>query len=540
MYKNIKSDYFKKILLLHLDERKLLQLINYNKELQNLMDIKLICFKINSGKIIIGERSGLGKELDYFTNKILFEGEYLNGKRNGNGIEYHKNGGKIFEGEYINGKRHGKGKEYFWIEQFEFYFEGNYLNGKIWNGFQYGQIITESEIKNGSGFIIESSHYSPCETYIECEYKNGEKNGKGEESYYFCCEQCGIDMKFEGEYLNGKKWNGIVTLYPEQYELKNGKGYIIDMNSECFYEGEFVNGEKNGKGKEYYGKLSGISYEGEYLNNKRHGKGKEYYKDNNLRFEGSYKCGFKSEGKEYYPNGKLLFKGKYKSGVKWNGEGYDEKGNNIYKINNGRGFIKEYKYKYYGYYYLYLVFEGQYLNGEKHGKGKEYDERGEIVFEGEYYEGKRWNGKGNVEEKENRQGMAKFESEYINGKRKGKEYTDKGEIIFEGEYYFDQRWNGKGKEYNDKKEVIFEGKYYKGQRWNGEGKEYNYNEEIIFEGEYLNGKKWSGKIYDYKDKKIFENEVLNGIKSENFIEYDNDNMEKNKRISLDENYEQIK
>ena len=39
------------------------------------------------------------------------EGEYLNGKRNGQGIEYVE--GKLkFEGEYLNGFRVGKGKEY--------------------------------------------------------------------------------------------------------------------------------------------------------------------------------------------------------------------------------------------------------------------------------------------------------------------------------------------------------------------------------------------------------------------------------------------
>ena len=31
---------------------------------------------------------------------------YLNGKRNGKGKEYDSNGKLIFEGEYLNGKRH--------------------------------------------------------------------------------------------------------------------------------------------------------------------------------------------------------------------------------------------------------------------------------------------------------------------------------------------------------------------------------------------------------------------------------------------------
>ena len=39
----------------------------------------------------------------------------------------------------------------------------------------------------------------------------------------------------------------------------------------------------------------------------------------------------------------------------------------------------------------------------------------------------------------------KFEGEYLEGKRngKGKEYYD-NTLIFEGEYLNDERWNGKG------------------------------------------------------------------------------------------------
>ena len=42
--------------------------------------------------------------------KLKFEGEYLNGKRNGKGKEY--NDGKLeFEGEYLNGERKRNAKE---------------------------------------------------------------------------------------------------------------------------------------------------------------------------------------------------------------------------------------------------------------------------------------------------------------------------------------------------------------------------------------------------------------------------------------------
>ena len=64
----------------------------------------------------------------------------------------------------------------------------------------------------------------------------------------------------------------------------------------------------------------------------------------------------------------------------------------------------------------YTGYRGEYLNGKKHGKGKEYVD-GELVFEGEYANGEK-NGKG----KEYLHGKLEFEGEYINGKKSGKEY----------------------------------------------------------------------------------------------------------------------
>ena len=65
---------------------------------------------------------------------------------------------------------------------------------------------------------------------------------------------------YEGGYLNGKR-NG----QGKEYNFLNG---ILE------YEGEFSDGKWNGKGKKYYkGKLD---YDGEYKNNIRNGKGKEY------------------------------------------------------------------------------------------------------------------------------------------------------------------------------------------------------------------------------------------------------------------------
>ena len=60
--------------------------------------------------------------------------------------------------------------------------------------------------------------------------------------------------------------------------------------------------EENGKGKEYNGDDDSLEFEGEYLNGKRNGKGKEYYYDGNLKFEGEYLYNEKRKGKLYINN----------------------------------------------------------------------------------------------------------------------------------------------------------------------------------------------------------------------------------------------
>ena len=56
--------------------------------------------------------------------------------------------------------------------------------------------------------------------------------------------------------------------------------------------------------------------------------------------------------------------------------------NKVYKLNKGNGFIKEYDN------YGRLIFEGNYLKGERNGKGKKYFDYN-IIFEDDYLNGKK-------------------------------------------------------------------------------------------------------------------------------------------------------
>ena len=475
MLENIKSFYTINMIFTQVREKIILDLIKYNKKLQKIYDVNINNYKMFRGISIIFESDGKVKEYDNYEKIVIFEGEYKNGKRNGKGKEYSTDNFDqvklLFEGEYLNNKRNGKGKEYFSDGNVKF--EGEYLNGKKWNGKGYNKYQLQMfEIKDGKGYVKEN---------IDCfedlifygEYLNGEKNGKGEiysygiyhnnlvfEGEYLNNKRNGKgkeyfsdgNVKFEGEYLNGKKWNGKGYNQNNEiiYELKNGKGIIkqyyeqnywldnhLDYEPILTLECEYSKGEINGKGKVY--DLEGhLIFEGEYLYDKKNGKGKEYDSKGNLIFEGKYLYDHKKTGKEFN-NGNLIYEGEYLYDKKWNGKIYDIKGN-IYELTNGNGKVKEYDKQY----PELITFDGEFINCIKKGICKEYyttlDGIHHLTFEGEFYD------------------------EQKNGK--GKEFNEKGELLFEGEYKNGLRWNGKVQYYNLKGEMVFVGDYIDGNLCN--------------------------------------------------------------------------
>ena len=616
-----------------MEKGKKLKTIKYNKFLQNKINVNIINYQIYSGRYIIFETKIKGKEYDGYTDDLLYEGEYLNGIKNGKGKEIKKvkiSPGEnsdyfnvIFEGEFLNGKK-WNGKEYFFdkhhdespdvcyeisylngkkngkqkiFQNSKEYIEIEYINGKLWNKKEFdSEGNSKVLIENGKGgneieLDLDLDFYGFCCGY-EGEFLDGEKNGKGKEIYSFCTSEYimyegeyfngkrhgkGIeyyeillnpdskplgfrrDYKpcyiggflngkrhgngklyddhghiFKAEYLYGKKWN--IKKYDENSnivcEIINGKGTLrlyFNKYTNSFIESEYLYGELNGKQKIYVNDK--LIFEGEYINGELNGKVK--IRD---KFEGEYIDNHIKKGR-YYINGKLEYEGDYLFGKKWNGKGYDENGNVIYELKNGNGTSREYnelpsvlsedkeyivfegeyrngkrngKGKEY-YDNDKLKFEGEYLNGKRNGKGKKYDKDGHIIFEGEYLKRKRWNGK----KKKYYDGSLVFEGEYRNGKLngKGKKYDGNGKLRFEGEYLNGEK-TGEIKEYNYDGKLEFEGEYRNGKR-SGKGKEYYGNGKLRFEGEYRNGEKWNGKGKEYEDGQlIFEGEYFNGEKFE--------------------------
>ena len=129
-------------------------------------------------------------------------------------------------------------------------------------------------------------------------------------------------MLFEGEYLDDKRYIGIES----------------DENDNIKYK---LNNNIYGKGKEYDDDSGRLIFESEYINGKKNGKGKEY---------------------DY--SGRLGFECEYLDDKKWNGKCYDSFNNILYELKQGKGSIKEYNR------YGKLRFEGEYLMEKKMEKEK--------------------------------------------------------------------------------------------------------------------------------------------------------------------------
>ena len=78
----IESSFFIQILFSHIKVKNKLKIAKYNNSLKLELNINLTTYKFFTGKYIIYEEKGKGKEYDGYNNYLLFEGEYLNGERN--------------------------------------------------------------------------------------------------------------------------------------------------------------------------------------------------------------------------------------------------------------------------------------------------------------------------------------------------------------------------------------------------------------------------------------------------------------------------
>ncbi len=162
----------------------------------------------------------------------VFEGYFLNEKKNGHG-KYIWANGDIFDGNWVDGKRTGKGKV-------------TWSNGASFDGEWKDNQMSEGKYTFPDGEIYDGS------------FQNGNKEGYGKQVF-----------------PNGEKYEG------QWHENKrHGRGTYTWADGDT-YEGDWKDGKRCGRGKLIqYGKVPATgetyvkrSYDGEWLDSKEHGHG---------------------------------------------------------------------------------------------------------------------------------------------------------------------------------------------------------------------------------------------------------------------------
>ena len=189
---------------------------------------------------------------------------------------------------------------------------GEYIKN---NGFIYKGLWKDDKIGDYGLFI------DPDGNYYKGNLINGEANGEGE-------MLINSKIKFIGNFNDN---------------LPNKKGKLINFLDNSIYEGDLVNGKKEGKGILKF--KDGTIYEGNFINDKYEGFGKLTFK-NGCIYEGNFNNNIiNGKGKYIYTDGKE-YNGDFQKGLK-----------------HGFGRLSWNNDKY---------FEGFWINNRQHGEGKFY------------------------------------------------------------------------------------------------------------------------------------------------------------------------
>ena len=544
-----------------------------------------------NGEMYIGQLKNdryNGKGVLYYKkNKAKYEGDFLEGKYDGKGKLIYENK-EYYIGQFKKGKKDGFGEEYYNNNKLKYKggFKNNLYNGEgilfspegyyYIGGWANGKKFFKGKICDNLGRVICDGNFLDDEIiygkicfdngdYYEGQIKNWMMNGNG--IYYY--ENGKIkydgffkDNKIEGEGILYSK-NGDYYIGNFKNGKRHGKGIEYNKDNIILYEGTFENNEYEGSGRCLLN--DGKIYIGEFKKGKKEGNGIILDKNNNIIFEGEFIDDYEKGGKlnvvkdnvklnieviredDLNRSEKRNFEGK----ININGEQKNVngcaiikerdsendiiRGKFIEKIENEMTFIGEGEYKnkyFYGKVKLLdenheLIYEGDYVNGKKEGNGKIVYQNGKYYI-GEFKEGER-NGNGTLFDNDNSiiyEGQ--FKNDEIHGK--GKLYHN-NEIIYEGDL-IDGKVEGFGKEY------LSNGTYYIGEfknyEKNGKGKIYGINDNIIFDGFFIDGKPegkgrhifhdngyyigefkrgqydGKGKIYDNYNQLKYEGEFRNG------------------------------
>uniref|UniRef100_A0A668ALE6 Radial spoke head 10 homolog B n=1 Tax=Myripristis murdjan TaxID=586833 RepID=A0A668ALE6_9TELE len=179
-----------------------------------------------------------------------YEGEVYNAICHGTGTHICANT-VVYTGQWHQGRRHGKGTMYYDKDKSSWY-KGDWVNNN----------------KEGWGLRCY-----PSGDIYEGEWRNNVRHGQGTMRWLKLAQQ------YSGTWQNGVQYGQGVHMWL----LRRVHGSQYPQRNE--YRGNFVQGQRHGKGTFYY--AGGARYDGEWKNNKKHGKGKFTHRNGHV-FEGEF------------------------------------------------------------------------------------------------------------------------------------------------------------------------------------------------------------------------------------------------------------
>lgn len=240
-------------------------------------------------------------------NNERYEGEFVDGKREGYGVLvgkyegewkdnlYHGRGKLLeegYEGEFRRGMKHGKGKDGEYEGEFRenmrhgagrlVDYVGEFRKGKKepWGKLSLGRNGDEYE----GGFKADRFHgrgvYTSSLGGYEGEYCGGERHGEGTRTY-------SDGSTFSGKFDKGLRTEGMLTSAGKDYvgtfqsDIPHGRGVLVDADKR--YDGEWERGLFHGRGTLIF--RDGGSYKGSFCDGKKQGEGTRVWVSGN-RFEG--------------------------------------------------------------------------------------------------------------------------------------------------------------------------------------------------------------------------------------------------------------
>ncbi|CAK4353010.1 unnamed protein product [Aphanomyces euteiches] len=449
-----------------------------------------------------------------YANGDAYDGEWVDGKREGHGIFTYRNGsrytgafqanlfhgfgilveadtqhpftsewlpGSTYEGQFAHGKKHGKGRIVFGSGgSYDGLFAHDKFSGQGVRCYENGDRY-EGEWKFGVWWGMGSLRCVDGATYIgEC--KNGEFHGHGSRTF-----PRGLGS-YEGDFFNGEQHGSGARVFSDgstydgQWNKNAMHGSGVWTTASFTYVGDFLHGRPHGHGLWTF--KNGDIYEGAVQQGCFHGRGKYTYKDGSW-YDGEF---IADEASKMAGRGR-----KHGQGTRQWANGNSYVGAWAHDRMHGHGTLKSKLSN--GVYSLDMEYDGEFQDGFQtgtctlrvwnpsgeriefpHGSGNWYNSKGICIYTGTFLRGQ-FHGQGTLVACDGR----RYEGEWSRGKRHG---FGKARLIPLAEVGDETRMFIRGNNALYRL-AMYEGMHVQDQR-HGFGIGYYSNGDAI-QGEYVNG-----------------------------------------------------